>query len=404
MSGPLNLTPSEPSNAFPVLFSMAFRGFFLAGSGFALVAILVWGGFLAGNIALTPALGPIYWHIHEMLAGFVGAVAIGFLLTAVQTWTGIRAPQGGQLLALISLWLIARIFALFSGDPALLASASANAALFWIAARWLSKPLKQARNSRNYIFPWLLFMLGAGSLVIHLSVYFKTYSALDVAIHVMVFVITLMMSIIAGRVIPMFTANGTGTEKIRIPSWLDSASNTVIFLVLLGYITVAVFEISATGLALLCAGAALLHVTRAILWKPWRTLKVPLVWSLHLAYWFIPTGLLLMSLHFSFNSPSLSAGVHAITAGAMGCLIIAMISRVSLGHTGRQLSLPRGFPVAYLTVASGAIFRIALSIHPQWQSPPAWLAVALLWGMGFGLFVFGYFPVLTKPRVDGHSG
>lgn len=221
-------------------------------------------------------------------------------------------------------------------------------------------------------------------------------------LHGMVMLVTLLVALLGGRVIPMFTANGTQTPKVLPIKWLEITSLLSLFIIFVGLI--AGLSTYSMLLGLMCAISALLHLYRILRWRPWVTLKVPLVWSLHFAMLFIPIGLFMMSLHFLLDIISFSAALHSLTVGVIGGMILAMMSRVSLGHTGRPLTSSPLITFAFVSVLAAALLRsVFVAVFPA-NVIQLWLVSGIFWCVAFALFVWVYLPILSTARLDGRPG
>lgn len=396
----LNIEEPASSNTVTPLLRLAFRPLFLGGSIFSAIAMLLWLALLQGWLQITPYGNTLLWHGHEMLFGFVAAIILGFLLTAVQNWTGITGIKGRPLLILAGLWLTARVLMLQNQWQPL--TALIDLAFIPLGGYFLARPLVQIRQYRNLIFiPVLLAMLLANG-AFHYGVIYDQPIISQQALQLMIWLVVLIMTILGGRVIPFFTANGTQTPKAN-PSKIIELSTIVstILLVLVMGLGIRLEPPIITGVLII---TGLLHLIRFAKWRFWITFSVPLLWSLHAAYAFIPLGILAIA--FSFNSEWLNyaTALHALTAGAMGTMIISMMARVSLGHTGRPLQPAPIMSLAFTAIISAALTRvIGAWIFPS-LTPQTWLIAALLWCLGYGLFALIYWPILSQPRADGRQG
>ncbi len=386
------------------LLRQAFRPMFLLGAGFSAFAMALWLLILAG-MASPPVYGhALFWHSHEMLFGFVAAIVVGFLLTAVQNWTGLRATHGSSLAILTVLWLAGRLVLLIGEAlPAWLVIA-VDLAFLPVAALLLAIPLIKVAQQRNLFFVPVLLLLTLCNALMHYGLQTLRFDLQLIGSQSAVWLVTLLMAIVGGRVIPMFTANGTLTPKAEPIVWLDRLGLGSLWLIMLlaltgydGHLPRAAMA----GLSLFCAALLAIRCGR---WKIWRTWRVPLLWSLHLAYWFIPFGLLLFGLRYLDLPVSNSTALHALTAGAMGSMILSMIARVSLGHSGRPLQPHPIMSVAFILVLSAALLRVVLAaLWPQWLL--YWYLLAGgLWVLAFVTYVLVYWSVLTTPRADGRPG
>lgn len=388
---------SKPS----ALFDMAFRPFFLLGALFSVVSLALWASALSGKLNLVVYGGSLWWHSHEMLFGFVSAIVVGFLLTAVKTWTGQPAFQGASLTALVMLWLCGRLFFFFPDSLPPGVIAATDIAFLPLAAAILATPVVRVKQWRNIIFVPLLLAMTMANATMHWAAYDNDPMLAPRAATAMVMLIVLLMTIMGGRVIPMFTANGTQTKKVDAIPWLEKAVVVTTLLAVLASLELPGIPPAVASLCFLLA--ALVHIVRAARWRIWVTLKTPLVWSLHLSYWCIPLGFLLYGLSGLMAGVTTSQAIHALTVGAMGMMILAMISRVSLGHTGRPIAVGKVMTVAFSLFFTGFIFRV---FGTYWFANYSYLilSAAALWIAAYGCFIVLYLPMLVRPRVDGKPG
>ncbi|MCP6696038.1 NnrS family protein [Pseudomonas donghuensis] len=382
------------------LLRLAFRPLFLAGCALAVLAIPLWLAALNGALGTwQPAGGWLAWHRHELVFGFGLAIIAGFLLTAVQTWTGQPGLSGKPLAGLALLWLAGRVAWLANAPWPLLALLELGFPL--LVAVLMGSTLWQVRQKRNYPIVMVLLLLTA---VDGLAVYglvqghdgWQRQGVLGG-----IWLVAAMMGLIGGRVIPFFTQRGLGRTEAVVPwPWLD-------WLLLAGSALVAVLYAAGpaltanAGVGLLFSALALGHVVRLWRWHDRGIWQVPLLWSLHLAYGWLALACLGMALwHFGVPlNPSLA--VHCLTIGAMAGLILAMIARVSLGHTGRALQPPAGMTLAFVLLNLAALSRVLLV--PWMPMAGLWLAGAC-WGLAFAVYTWRYAPMLLRARVDGHPG
>ncbi|PLW69573.1 NnrS family protein [Pseudohalioglobus lutimaris] len=385
----------------PALFRLAFRPFFLLGALFSIINLALWAGVFTGSLDLTVYGGPLWWHAHEMLFGFVSAIIVGFLLTAVRTWTGQPGIQGTWLACLVILWLSGRLVLFFpSALPAWL-TALTDLAFLPMAALVLARPVVRVKQWRNIIFVPLLLAMTASNGVMHWSAHTGNMALQTQASNAMVMFVTLLMTVMAGRVLPMFTANGTGTEKVTAVGWLEKMALATLLLAVITSFQFPGIPAIATSLCFILA--AFIHSVRAFRWRIWVTFRTPLVWSLHLSYWCIPLGLLLYGLSDISSTVTRSQAIHTLTVGAMGMMILAMISRVSLGHTGRAIRVGKVMAGAFAFLFGAFLMRVFGAVWIDNYAHQI-IATAALWSVGYGCFVVLYLPILTQPRVDGQPG
>lgn len=391
-------TAGPPGRA---LFGLAFRPFFLGAAVFAVLAVALWAAAYLGWLdGFAPRGGWLAWHLHEMPFGFAAAVIAGFLLTAVRNWTDSPGLAGAPLAALFGLWLAARVGWLWPAVPWPLLAAVELLFLPLVAAR-LGWQLAGASQRRNYPLAGLLALLTTADAASVYALAQGDFGLLRQAVWAALWLIGTVIAVIGGRVIPLFTASGLGRPAPPPAApWLQRAA--VGGLPVLAALAVAGVGLSPDRrLAPLLAALALLHGLRLARWWQPGVWRVPLVWSLHVGYgWLVVALAGLTAWHAGLPLPG-SAALHAFTVGGIGGLILAMMARVSLGHTGRPLVAPRAMPLAFGAMTLAAVTRVALA-----GSQPR-LAVALaagFWCLGFGLFVYRYGPMLWRPRVDGRPG
>jgi uncharacterized protein involved in response to NO len=386
--------PRTPTRRL-ALWDLGFRPFYLLASVFAALSIPLWALQFSGLLGPAYLAGPL-WHAHEMVFGFTLAVIVGFLFTAGRNWTQLPTPTGWKLAALAALWVAARVLVL---TPFGVAAAVANIAFPLLAALGLAVPFVKSRNRRNYFFVALLVLLSAAAALVHLSqlgwLALPAAPGIQVALDVVLFILAVM----GGRVIPMFTNNGVPGAMARRKPWVEQAALGLV----LALLAADAIGLQGALLAVLAAAACVAHAWRWALWQPWRTTRVPLVWVLHLAYLWVPVHLALRALA-AMGMATPSAATHALTVGAVGGLIIGMMTRTARGHTARPLRADRWDTACYVLVSLAALVRVGLPLVAPAQTLPAVLASAALWSAGFGLYALRYWPVLSRPRLDGKPG
>jgi uncharacterized protein involved in response to NO len=384
------------------LFAYGFRPFFLLAALWAMVGV---GGWMAALHVGWPegALPPMLWHAHEMLFGFLVAAIAGFLLTAVPSWTGRRGYAGWPLAGLVGLWLAGRVaMSPLTGDHA--AAAVVDLLFLPVLALVLAPALVRSGAKRNTVFLLFLGLLFLANLGFHAPTLGLGMGWLADPLGLARDVVLLLVVVIGGRVVPAFTGNAlraAGEEPgIRPRAGLDRAAIAAVALLVLAHQIVPGGTLAGV-VALLASG---LHGVRMAGWQGLRTLREPLVWVLHLAYLWVVVGLLLRGLH-GVAGLALAAGwSHALTIGAFGTMVLAVMSRAALGHTGRPLRAPAPMVVAYLLVSAAVLARVFVpSLAPGLAVPSLGLAAAL-WIAGFALFAAIFLPILAGPRVDGRPG
>ncbi len=392
--------PSEQARGWPFM-RLAFRPLFWFGALFAMLSIPIWALTYTGKLAFNPFGSGYFWHIHEMLFGFAVAIITGFLLTAVQNWSGLASVKGNSLLALVLLWLCARVLLAFPNLAPTWLIIALDLAYLPLAAFFLALPIIKAVLWRNLFFiPILLAMSGVNALMYAALYGHLTLSFIEIS-HIMVMLISLVMVIMGGRVFPMFTANGTNTPRVTNIPWLDKASIASVMLCIAVTVVGASLPRQLTGSLFLIAGV--LNFIRALRWRIWVTFNTALVWPLHISYWAICLGLMLMGLfHFGWLT-TISVPIHAITVGGMGLMILAMISRVSLGHTGRMIKASKPMNCAFWLMVVTLVIRLIAPLTDTHYAPLILLS-ATLWAVSYALFVIGYAKIVFSARIDGRDG
>ncbi|MFD2197719.1 NnrS family protein [Halomonas beimenensis] len=383
---------------------LAFRPFFLLAALFGIAALMVWLAFWHGDVLLRPHGGMLWWHQHEMLFGFGAAVVAGFLLTAVQNWTGRPSLRGGPLLALVMLWLAARwVLAFPMGLPAwgpMLIDASFLAVVAGVVARLVIV----ARRWRNLILLPVVALLILANLAMHLGILQGDGLLVRQGAHLAVLLITALMVVLGGRVIPMFTANRLGRAKPRPLPWLEGLALVGMAAVLVAQLAVLLgAALPGEAIAGLMGVAALANTLRLARWGGIHTLGEPLLWGLHASYAAIPVGLGMWALA-ALGLLRVELAVHALTIGGMGTMMLAMMSRVSLGHTGRAIETLPGIGVALGLLVAAALLRSpVLALFPG-LTHLTYSVTIILWCLAYAIFLLHYGVPLATPRVDGKDG
>lgn len=394
----MSMDPSQaPSGPGPngfALWNLGFRPFYLLAGFFAAFSILFWTAQFAGWPRAY--LGDPRWHAHEMIFGYAFAVLVGFLFTAGRNWTNQPTPTGMPLAAIAVLWLAGRVLVL---TPMPFLAAAADTAFAIAATAGLAMPLAASRNRRNYFFIPLLLGLGAANLAFHLAmagvIDIPVQRGLQAGLDLILFVVAVM----GGRVIPMFTANAIpGTNTVRL-LWLE---RTVLGATL-AVLAADVLGLPPFAIAAIAAIAGLTHALRLVLWKPWVTAGRPIVWILHLSYAWIAVHLGLRVLS-AFGAVSPSLATHALTIGAIGGITLGMMTRTSRGHTGRALQTTGYETASYVLVQLAAAVRVFLPMFDSQLQLTAIVVSGFLWSAAFALFTVTYWPILTRPRIDGKPG
>jgi uncharacterized protein involved in response to NO len=388
--------PRVKPGRYPAILSYGFRPFFLAGTLYAGLAILFWLPLFYGDVHTLSAFSPIDWHVHEMLFGYLAAVITGFLLTAIPNWTGRLPVQGMPLLALALLWLAGRFAVFFSADIGWLAAAIVDCAFLFAVAAAAATEIVAGRNWRNLKVLLPVTVLFAANAAFHLEARFEGVTDISRRLGLAAAIVLIM--IVGGRIVPSFTRNWLVRENPgRLPAPIgrfDAVSIGVSVLALLAW---AFFPDKAATGAILIVAAALTAI-RLARWAGYRTWRDPLVLILHIGFACVPIGLFLAGL--AALAPELvtqAAGLHALGVGAIGTMTLAVMTRATLGHTGRDLKADTGTCLIYAAVLLAALSRVCAAFAP---GEPVLLDVSAgLWAAAFLGFAALYGPMVMRPRV-----
>jgi len=391
----LALRRRRMAESYP-FFRGGFRPFFFGGVAWAVIAITLWICSLTGAITFPTAIDPLAWHRHEMLFGFVGAIVAGFLLTAVPNWTGRLPIAGWPLAGLFALWGTGRIALLFSAVVTVPVAAILDVGFFVLLALLAAREVLEA-NNRNVPVVGLILLFGLADAIDYLAISGKI-PAPDLGWQIALSIVLVLISLIGGRIIPSFTRNWLAKRGVKegLPM---QAGNFDLFVIgvtafaLLAWLSGP--ETAPIGGILLVA--AVLQLLRWIRWRGYRTFADPLVLILHVGYLWLPIGLALLGLSLMGVVPR-SAAIHSLTAGAMTTMILAVMTRASLGHTARELRAGAATVALYALVTAGASLRVLASLGSIEYNLGIEVA-GLLWGGALLLFLIAYAPVLWRPRL-----
>ena len=387
-------------SASPAFLQGGFRPFFFLGASWAIIALILWIFTFSGDVALPSALDPMIWHRHEMLFGYVGAIIAGFLLTAIPNWTDRPPIAGWPLGGFVGLWVAARIAVLFSAWTGMLAAAMIDVGFYFLLTLFATREVIATKN-RNLPPVVFVFLMGVSNATDHLAAAQLIPDA-ELGIRGGISVVVMLITLIGGRIIPAFTRNWMTKHGITLhlstqPTHFDLAASVMTAVALTGWIA-APTSLLAAGF-LVAAGCA--QAVRLSRWGGRRSVRDPLVLVLHIGYLWIPIGLLLLGASIFGTSVPRSAAIHALIAGAMATMTLAVMTRVILGHTGRELVANRMTAMIYVLVTSGAVLRIGASVGVVGYTVGMKVAAGA-WGGAFGLFLVAYGPTLFRPRLDGN--
>ena len=381
------------------MLALGFRPFYLLAGLLAIAGMSLWLLSYTGNAQFGTYLQGVFWHSHEMVFGFIAAAMTGFLFTAVRNWTGLPTPAGAMLGGIALLWILARVL-LLSG-PATLAVA-VDLVFLPAVAVGVAIPILRSRNKRNYKVLGILVALCTLHFVFHFALTGELPAWLSrTSLLAAIDTVVILFALIGGRVIPAFTRNAVpGSDPIH-KQWLEVCAFGLLLLIaamtLLGE-SIALAPWVPVTLLLLAAAA---HALRLAYWQPQLTLNNPLLWMMPVAYSWLPLALFLRGLS-SFAIVVPGTWIHALTAGALSSLIVAMMMRSSLGHTGRELIASRADVASFLLLQLAAILRVIAGMTGSYRAMV--IASGVVWMLAFLVFLLRYAPMLLQPRVDGRPG
>jgi len=397
------VTDSKTDTDFgPPLVRRGFRPFFLGAGIFAVISMAAWMAvFVLGKPVLFTGMNAYQWHAHEMFFGYTMAVVAGFLLTAIQNWTGISLLRGKPLAVLFLLWLLARILPFSHSAVPLELIAVIDVGFMLMLTLICLRPVIKVRQYKQVGIISKLFLLVLCNVVFYLGVLGILEEGVAWGLYSALYIIIGLVLVMMRRVMPMFIKNSVdGEVSIRNHGWLDNASLVLLVVLWLSDVFTGLDQLT----ALLAAVLALLHTIRLAGWYTSKIWTKPLVWILVLAYGFIIAGFLLKALSIYIGiSPSLS--LHSYTVGGIGLVTLGMMSRVSLGHTGRNVFDPP--PVLgwiFLALLAGAVVRVFFPLFNM-ELYQYWIAISqILWIVAFAAFSILYAPMFLSGRVDGRDG
>lgn len=387
--------PRTRPSAYPAILSYGFRPFFLLGSLQAAIAMLLWLPLYYGRLETFSTFLPVDWHIHELLFGYLPAVVTGFLLTAIPNWTGRLPVQDFRLLSLVLLWVAGRAAVFLSAETGWLLSAVIDCSFLLAVVAAAATEIIAGRNWRNLKVLLPVATLFAANVIFHVEAHYQGIS--DMSRRLGLGAVVVLIMIIGGRIVPSFTRNWLVRENPgRIPASFGKFDIRTIALSAVGFAAWTFFPASLATGALLIAGAVFNSV-RLARWAGDRTLGDPLVLILHIAFVFVPLGLLLAGLTvLAPGAVPAAAGIHAFAVGAVACMTLAVMTRASLGHTGRELAAGAGTRAIFVAIVIATILRVAAAMVP---GAAILLHVsAALWVTAFVGYVVFFGGMLTRPR------
>jgi uncharacterized protein involved in response to NO len=369
----------------------------------AVLLVPVWVLIWAFGMPLPGYWPPTVWHAHEMVFGFVVIAIAGFLLTAVPSWTGHRGFAGTPLLILLLLWLSARVLIATAPESLAIVTAIADVAFLVVLGILVAPPLLRSTN-RNTPLLVVLALLAACNATFHWAL---AHQDLEIALHAVLIAIDiglLLVTIIGGRIVPAFTANAlrASGSATRLWSWPGTGVAAIGIMV-----AVALGDVLAPGgyIAGVLAGiAAVIQTVRIVQWRSLATLRSPIVWVLHLGYAWLPAGLALKAIALLWGVAASAFWLHALTIGVLATMVLGVMTRAALGHTGRALVVEPAIALGYLFLFGAALVRVFGLGILHLAYPSVILLSGMGWTLAFGIFCYVYAPILWSARADGKPG
>lgn len=385
------------------LFSYGFRPFFLGAGVLASVLVPWWAGALVWGTPLGTNWPPNLWHGHEMLFGFIVAAIAGFLLTAVPSWTGERGFAGWPLALLAALWVLGRACVASSARWPLSLVGAIDLSFLPALMGFVLPPLLRERN-RNTPLLAVLAALWATDIGVYWGLARGDVPLAQHALLVGIDIVLLLVTVIGGRIVPAFTASALKQRGISSPMHAWPGTTPLAVGAMLTVIAGDILWPESAAAGAIAVAAAAIQAVRLAQWRTLRTLRMPIVWVLHLAYLWLPVGLALKALALLARLAFAAFYLHALTIGAAATMILGVMTRASLGHTGRPLLVTRTTVCAYGLLAAAAIVRVIGPVFLALPYAVIILLAAALWTAAFALFLWVYGPILLSPRADGKPG
>lgn len=376
------------------LFALGFRPFFLLGALSGIWTLLRWMATLRGDWLWSGDLSVTQWHSHEMLFGFALAIVLGFVLTAAQNWTGQASLSGTDLLLVVGLWLAARLAMNWATMAALGLATACHVLMMALVIRRLMAMLRASNNRRNFLFVPILAVFAFLNLYMAYALFIQ-----DAELGRRVGVATLwafvfLISLLGGRVIPFFTQRRLQVTFSAEPVWLTGVTQAALVLLMLHALWGA--NLPAWPLFAL---ALITQLLRCVRWYHSKLWGEPMLWALWLSYGFLPLALALGTLYGHASSV-----VHLLGVGVLSGVVLAMVARISLGHTGRPIQAMKVITVAFVLVLVAALLRGLLVQFWPGLSSSLWAWSTVLWVLSYSIFLLKYWPILWCPRADGKPG
>jgi len=381
------------------LSDIGLRAFFLLAPLAAAVLMVAWIAMWRGVVPMPTGIEPTLWHAHEMVFGFVGAAFAGFLLTAVPNWTRREPLMGWPVVCLALIWVVARVTLYLPGVVSYVLVMVADGAFAIALVALIAREIVLARNYRNLVVVSVLAIWAVANLAFHFGIANREPQIARLAALLGLQAVAFMIVLIGGRVIPAFTANWLRSRGgAELPVVRPKLERLVIALTAVSGLSLVFFPQSPVT-AVLSLSSAVVHCARLTGWRTLAVWREPILFVLHVGYLWMVCGYLLLGLSILWPGIPNSVGLHALTTGGIGTMILAIMSRAALGHTGRALLAPPAVVGAYVLVSLAAIARLLASLYPQLHAELL-TASGTLWIVAFLAFLLAYWPILTRPRIS----
>ena len=384
----------------PLWLQGGYRLLFACGALWAALVVILWVGAFGGRWTLPTAMAPLAWHQHEMLFGYLGAIIGGFVSAAIPNWTGRPTVTGWRIAAVVGLWLAARLAILFSATVPPLIGAALDSLYLLILLAYAAREIFASGN-RNKPILIILFLFAAASALDHAAMMGALADPM-LGMHMGFALVLLLIALIGGRIIPAFTRNwlvrqGAAEGVPTMPNRFDMIAMGTTALALAAWVAGPASPVAA-GLLIVAGG---LQAVRLARWAGLKALRDPIVFVLHLSYAWLPVGLILLGSAMLYPLLPVSSAVHALGAGAMGTMTLAVMTRATRGHTGRPLVADRATVLIYVLIHSGTLLRVIAPLLPFEYLRVIVLAGAL-WAAAFLLFLIAYVPMAVRPASGAH--
>ena len=379
-----------------IIFQNSFRPFFIAAGIWATLIVPFWLLNYFGILIATDNFNILLWHQHEMLFGFVAAAITGFILTAIPNWTGRLPIKNKPLAFLVLLWILGRIGFLTTVIFGTITTSLMDLPFLIVLVLVIMREIVSGKNWRNLPVIILISFFTVGNILVHLQIQ-EIIDSAELGIRLSTFTLSVLLALIGGRIVPSFTRNWLSKNKAqRFPSpagIFDKISLVSLVVFVFAQIVIPYHEL--TSLLALLAG--LLHGIRLIRWKVWMTLSEPLIWILHVGYMWLSVALVLIGFAGLTNFVPYASSYHALTIGAFSTMILAVMTRASLGHTGRRLKATLGTTFIYVFITIASVLRVCEPFLNEYGNLLLSFS-GIFWTLSFALFVFIYLPILSQPR------